>query len=84
MTDTPTPPHIFANHVIKQMIEHSFGGDLVIDFEDYQAIRVAFRSCGGRWLEIGQGSQAHIKLLSDAITAWGQMPDRKTTKDRLI
>jgi hypothetical protein len=84
MSDKPAPPHHFANNVLKQMIEHSFGDDLLVTYEDYMALRVAFRSLGGLWTEIGDGNIVHLKLLGEVVTAWGQMPDRKHTGDRVI
>ena len=84
MSDKPTPPHVFANHVIKQMISHLFGDTLVITYEDYEALRVAFRSLGGLWIEIGGGNIAHLSLLAKVLTTWGQMPDRKKSGERLI
>ena len=84
MTDKPVPPHVFANHVLKQMVEHSFGGDLVIEYDDYHAMRVAFRSLGGLWSEIGAGNIVHLTLLGKVVTAWGQMPERESTTDTVI
>lgn len=84
MNDKPVPPHVFANNVLKQMIEHSFGDELVIEYADYQAMRVAFRSIGGLWTEIGDGNIVHMTLLAKVVTAWGQMPDRKLTSDEVI
>jgi hypothetical protein len=84
MNDKPAPPHIFANHVLKQMIEHAFGDDLVIDYDDYQALRVAFRSMGGLWTEIGNGNIVHLTLLAKVVSAWGQMPEREHTTDQVI
>lgn len=84
MNDKPLPPHVFANHVLKQMIEHSFGGDLVIEYEDYQVIRTAFRAGGGSWREIANGNPTHIELASKYVSAWGQMPERRSTKDRVV
>jgi hypothetical protein len=84
MNDKPTPPHVFANHVLKQMIGHSFGDDLVIEYDDYHALRVAFRSMGGLWTEIGAGNIVHLTLLAKIVTAWGQMPERENTSDQVI
>lgn len=84
MNDTPIPPHVFANRVLKQMIEHSFGDDLVIEYEDYQALRTAFRAGGGSWSEIVNGNPSHIMLVGKFVTAWGQMPGRRRTENRVI
>lgn len=82
MNDKPKPPLVFANHVLKMMIEHSFGEDMIIRQDDYHALRTAFRWAGGSWLEIGGGNMVHIGLLQRFITAWGNMSDRKRTGDQ--
>lgn len=84
MSDTPTPPHLFANHVIQQMVAHLLGDDMVVEFEDYQAMRTAFRSVGGKWTEITAGNISQIKLLSEVVLAWSKMPNRKRKGDRVI
>jgi hypothetical protein len=82
MNDKPKPPLVFANHVLKQMIEHAFGDDMLIRQDDYHALRTAFRWAGGSWTEIGMGNMVHIGLLQKFITAWGNMPERKRTGDQ--
>jgi len=82
MNDKPKPPLVFANHVLKQMIEHAFGDDIIIRQDDYHALRTAFRWAGGLWNEIGSGNMVHIGLLQKFITAWGNMPERKRTGDQ--
>ena len=84
MNDKPIPPHVFSNRVIKQMIEHAFGEDMEVDYKDYHALRVAFRSGGGKWDEIGKGNIVHINLLAKMISAWGQMPGRTRSGDKVI
>lgn len=84
MNDKPTPPHVFANRVLKQVIEHALGEDIVIEYDDYHALRVAFRSCDGNWGAIIAGDIKQIELLSKIVIAWGQMPGRKRTGDRVI
>jgi hypothetical protein len=79
MNDKPKPPPVFANHVLKQMIEHLFGEDMLIKQDDYQALRTVFRASGGLWDEIGHGNLKHIGLLQRFITAWGDMPERERT-----
>jgi hypothetical protein len=82
MNDKPKPPLVFANHVLKQMIEHMFGEDMLIKQADYTALRTAFRWAGGSWIEIGMGSMVHIGLLMKFITAWGNMDERKRTGEQ--
>ena len=80
MDDKPKPPLVFANHVLKQMIEHSFGGDIIIKQADYSALRVAFRSAGGSWQEIGHGNMAHISLLGKFVSAESMAGSRVKTR----
>jgi hypothetical protein len=82
MNDKPKPPLVFANHVLKQMIEHSLGEDIIIKQSDYQALRTAFRWAGGSWDEITHGNLDHIGLLQKFIVAWGQMPERERTGEQ--
>jgi hypothetical protein len=82
MNDKPTPPLVFANHVLKQMIEHLLGEDIIIKNADYTALRVAFRSAGGSWTAVGHGDIKQIELLAKFISAWGNMPERERTGDQ--
>jgi hypothetical protein len=78
----PKPPLVFANRVLKQMIEHLYGEDMLIKQADYKALRTAFRWSGGSWDEIGHGNIQHIEALQKFIKAWGDMPERKRTGDQ--
>lgn len=82
MNDKPTPPLVFANHVLKQMIEHLLGEDIIIKHDDYTAIRTAFRFAKGSWDEVVHGNIQQIELLSKFISAWGNMPERERTGDQ--
>lgn len=84
MIDSPDPPRIFANRVIRQLIDHSFGEDLIAEPDDFLTIRTAFRSSGGSWRRIGDGDTAHLDKLKNVVTAWGQMPGRKKHSDRIV
>jgi hypothetical protein len=82
MNDKPKPPLVFANHVLKQMIEHLFGEDMLIKQADYEALRTAFRWVGGSWDEIGHGNMDQTTLLLKFISAWGNLPERSRTGDQ--
>jgi len=84
MNDSPDPPRIFANRVIRQLIDHSFGEDLIVDPDDFLTMRTAFRSSGGSWVSIGDGDTSHLDKLKNIVTAWGQMPGRKKHSDRIV
>ena len=83
MNDRPIPPKVFANHLLKQMIEHMLGEDIIITAEDYQTLRIAFRNGGGLWGEVVHGNIVHLTLISKLVGAWGQMPERKRTGDQV-
>lgn len=74
MDDLQDPPKVFANRVIRQMVDHSFGEDFALEPKDYRVIRVAFASLGGSWLALSKGSLQNLSLLKQVITQWGQEP----------
>jgi hypothetical protein len=84
MDDSPSPPKVFGNHVIKQIVQHMLAEDMLLNFDDYQVIRVVFRTLGGSWSQLAQGDIVHLELLKKVVTAWGQMPGREKESDRLI
>lgn len=71
------PPLVFANRVIRMMMDHSAGEEVISLPEDYMAIRVVFRKLGGLWLSVMHGDVGHIKLIRRIIVAWGQQPHRR-------
>lgn len=84
MLALPVPPSQLANRVIKQMIEHLFTDDLLVEKQDYLAIRTVYRSLGGTWEAFIDGDNVQINRLSQVIAAWGQMPGRKKQSDDLL
>lgn len=84
MNDVPDPPKVFANRLIRQVVDHSFGSDLLVEPNDYLAIRTTFRSLKGEWQEVLQGSPKHLDILKQVVTAWGQMPDRKRQESEFV
>jgi hypothetical protein len=83
MTD-PKPPRLFANRVIRQLIDHSFSDDMVAELKDYATIRLAFRNSGGSWVGLVQGRQRDFETLKNLVSAWGQMPGRKYKTKELL
>jgi len=75
--DRPKPPKVFANRVIKQLIEHMFADPFKIKANDYQAIRVTFRSLGGSWDQLGLGDIKQLELLQQVVGAWASLPHEK-------
>lgn len=84
MDDLKPPPKVFANHVIRQMVDHMFGETLVTEKADFMVIRTAFRSLGGAWGAISLGSLPHLELLKQVVTTWGQTPGRKNTTQEVV
>jgi hypothetical protein len=77
VNDRPKPPKIFANKVIKQLIEHMFADDFKVKAADYSSIRVVFRTLGGSWDQLGLGSMKELELLQKVVTGWSQLPHEK-------
>jgi hypothetical protein len=84
MDDALQNPKIFANKVIRQVIQHMVSEDIVIEPRDYLALRSVFRKCGGSWEKFVDGDQVQIELIKTIVTAWGQMPDRIKESNRVI
>jgi hypothetical protein len=77
--DVPVaPPNQLANRIIRQLVDHLFGEGMVILKEDYLALRAVYRQMGGTWASLVDGNNESIGLLEKIVTAWGQMPNRKT------
>lgn len=77
MDDRPKPPKIFANRVIKQLVEHMFADGFKVKAKDYMAIRVVFRTLGGSWDQLGLGSMKDLDLLQQVVTGWSKLPHEK-------
>lgn len=82
--DEEQQPRILANKVIRQLIQHTVSDELSPSWEDYAAIRVVFRQCGGSWDQLIQGNIDTLNLLKAIVSAWGQMPKRKVELVRVI
>lgn len=76
--DTPQkPPLVFANRVIRMMVDHSGGEEMVTLPDDYTALRVAFRRLGGSWERVMHGDMPQIRMLRKVVDTWCKMPGRK-------
>ena len=83
MDDRPKPPRIFANKVIRQLIDHLFADGFKVKANDYASIRVVFRTLGGSWDQLGLGSMKQMDLLTKVVTGWSKLPHEKKS-DRVI
>jgi hypothetical protein len=81
MEDSKKPPIVFANRVIRKIVDNSFGEKLRIEGDDFMTIRTTYRSKGGNWEQFWHGDPIQQNLLKQVIVAWGQMPDRIFEKD---
>lgn len=78
------PPLIFANRVIRQLVDHQFSDGMLIEPADYASIRVVFRQKGGSWESLWHGDFKQLESLNSIVLAWGKMPGRKSTSDILV
>jgi hypothetical protein len=84
MDDTAWAPRLFANKVIFQFVQHILAEDMVVDPEDFLAIRVVFRWCGGSWAALADGDVVMLELIQKIVSAWGKMDGRKHESDQVV
>ena len=84
MDDQTPPPLIFANHVVRQMVDHMLGEGIILTAKDYLVVRTAFRSLGGVWDQIGEGSLEHLEKLKNVVTTWAGTAKPKKEEDEVI
>lgn len=75
---------VFSNKVIRLLIKNMGPGNLVVNPDDYMAIRVAFRRIGGSWEKFSSGDIQHINLLKAVVKKWCQTPGRKTDTEVVL
>lgn len=83
MDCAPDPPLLFANRIIRQIVDHMVGGDTVTEDSDFNVIRHVFKQCGGKWESVLNGDPLHNELLKNVITAWSKSPGRKKDQERV-
>ena len=76
------PPLVFANRVIRMVLDHLHGPDLIAEADDYAIIRLAFRRVGGSWEAVWQGDRKQNELLKTMIGAWANLPGHKRDVER--
>lgn len=77
-------PKIFANRMIRMIVDHSFGDDMDIAPNEYMVIRVAFRKMGGEWEEISLGNPEHLAKLKQVVSTWGQQQQAKPGQQEMV
>lgn len=78
----PDPPLLFANRIIRQLVDHMASSDLVIDESDFNNLRSVFRRCQGSWEKLLSGDPVHTELLKLIVSTWTQLPERKQDMER--
>lgn len=69
-------PRVFANRLIKMLMDGMIAGGLVLEPSDYLVLRAAFRQVGGDWVKLTDGTPEQLTLLKGVVSAWAQMPGR--------
>ena len=82
--DQDHKPRVLANKVLLQMIQHSVSEKLAPSWEDFMALRVVFRRCGGSWRDLLEGDHQQLDLLRTIVVAWGHMPARQLELKRMV
>jgi hypothetical protein len=70
--------------VIRQIVDHLLGEDLIVEKHDFMVMRTAFRSLGGEWVLVSSGSLPQLELLKQVVIQWGQAPGRRNKTDEAI
>lgn len=84
MNDSKATPKIFANRMIRLLVDHSLGEDTIMGADDYMVIRVAFRNMGGTWEAISLGHPDAINMLKQVVQAWSKDPKQKNKVEVFI
>lgn len=65
-------PLVFANRVIRRLVDNTHGNDVILTRENYLAIRTVFKRCGGSWQKLYEGNEDHTRLLIQIVASWGK------------
>lgn len=71
------PPLVFANHVIRQTVDHVADEKILVSPQDFTALRVVFRKLGGSWSKLADGDINSSRLLARIVKKWAKMPGRE-------
>lgn len=84
MGDPNDLPKIFANRLIRQVVDSSLGPDFETGPNDYLVMRTAFRSLGGEWVRVSLGDPKQVELIKQVVSTWGQQPERQAKSKVLV
>jgi len=76
MDEERNTPLIFANRLIRMMVDHVGGEDMVVLPHDYTVMRVLFRKAKGSWEKVSHGDIVQTRTLNAIVSAWAKMPAR--------
>lgn len=77
------PPIVFANRVIRMLVDHLVDETVIIQPKDYIMMRVVFRKLKGSWQRLQAGDIMMARLMAQIAVSWGNMPGReKETETR--
>ena len=74
-------PILFANKVIRQMVDQFVDERVAVLPEDFIKLRVAFRKLGGSWTRLTAGEIGHVRLMIKLVKKWAKLSGRKEQKD---
>lgn len=77
-------PVLFANKVIRQLVDQFVDGDVAVLPDDYTKLRVAFRKLGGSWEAVVLGDIEETRRLLTIVKKWGKARKEESYEDRLI
>jgi hypothetical protein len=78
----PKPLLLFADRVIRQLVDHMLGENMVVTEQDFKILRQIFKKCSGSWERVWEGDLVHNELLKTVVTSWGLMPGRRQDMER--
>lgn len=78
-----SPPLIFSHRIIRQLVDHLIGEDVITEDQDFLSLRMVFKSRGGSWEKFLNGDIQQNKLLQDIVSAWAQLPGRKRKQETI-
>lgn len=77
MDCTPDPPFVFANRIIRQLVDHSSSPEMTCTEADFNDMRAVFRQYKGGWERVWNGDPQHLDILKRVVQVWCSMPNRK-------
>ena len=77
-------PFVFADRIIRQLVDHMVGEDTVTEDIDFLSIRQLYKIRKGSWEAFLNGDPSHNNLLKDIVVAWSKTPAGKKKKPETL